>query len=70
MNKITPKEAALERKITLQEKIKELKEAMEYAVNKCKHETEADGNKGACLDYHGYFENKKLLEQLQNEDAD
>jgi hypothetical protein len=50
-------------------KIKELIEAIEYAVNKCKHEPEADGDKGACLDYHGYFENKKLLEKLENEDG-
>lgn len=56
--------------MTREEKIKELKEAMEYAIRACAKEPEADGDRGACLDYHGYFENKKLLEKLENEDAD
>lgn len=56
--------------MTREEKIKELKEAMEYAIRACAKEPEADGDRGACLDYHGYFENKKLLEKLENQDAD
>lgn len=54
--------------MTKSEKIQELKEAIEFAWERCKSEPEQGGDRGLCLDIYGYYKNKKLLEQLESED--
>lgn len=49
-----------------EDRIKQLKEIIRKAQEACKNEPERDGDKGACLAYHGYWDASRELKELEN----